>query len=149
MGRVRRAWILFPAAACLAAAQSPAARASDEDRFHLSAIAAQGVPPIPQDLRDRLRRYQNVRRAAFAGWSPDGRGMLIATRFGETTQLHRVYEPGGRREQATFFDEPVLGRFLPGRADLLLASRSAGGGRKLPDRSRRDGAAPRRAPWPE
>jgi dipeptidyl aminopeptidase/acylaminoacyl peptidase len=77
---------------------------------------------------ERLAQYQNVRTAAFAGWSPDGRGMLISTRFGNAAQLHRVYEPGGRREQVTFFEEPTGGRFIPGaNSHALLASMSAGG----------------------
>src|SRR5207253_2707273 len=60
--------------------------------------------------------------------APDGKGMLISTQFGNTTQLHRVYQPGGRREQVTFFDEPVKGRFLPKATDAaLLVSMSKGG----------------------
>ena len=35
--------------------------------------------------------------------------MLIATRFGNTTQLHRVEAPLGMRRQITFFTEPVDG----------------------------------------
>ena len=33
------------------------------------------------------------------GWAPDGTGILISTRFANAAQLHRVYTPGGRREQ--------------------------------------------------
>jgi dipeptidyl aminopeptidase/acylaminoacyl peptidase len=33
--------------------------------------------------------------------------MLIATRFANTTQIHRVKQPGGARTQLTFFDEPI------------------------------------------
>ena len=50
-----------------------------------------------------------MRSAHFFGWAPDGRGMLIGTRFGNSPQLHRVYKPGGRREQITFFEEPRRG----------------------------------------
>ena len=71
------------------------------------------MPIVPAELADRLRQYQSTRTAVFHGWAPDGKGLLIATRFGNTIQLHRVYEPGGRREQITFFDEPVTGRFIP------------------------------------
>ena len=59
---------------------------------------------IPPEFAARLSQYQNTRAAGFAGWSPDGKGMLIRTRFGNSLQLHRVYEPGGRREQITFFE---------------------------------------------
>ena len=64
---------------------------------------------------ERLRQYQHVRSAAFRGWSPDGKGILIATRFGDTAQLHRVYRTGRpAREEITFFNEPVDGSFSSG-----------------------------------
>ena len=98
------------------------------DPFRPPAIATQDVPVVPPELIDRLRQYQSLREAAFAGWSPDGDGMLVATRFGNATQLHRVYVPGGRREQITFFDEPVAGRFVPSSRDgAVLATLSRGG----------------------
>lgn len=93
-----------------------AAEAGD-DPLRPPAIATENVPHIPAELRERLEQYQAVRSAAFRGWSPDGKGMLIATRFANTTQLHRVYEPGGRREQVTFYSEPVDGRFRKGEGD--------------------------------
>lgn len=102
--------------------------ADEPDAYRPPAIATENVPVVPQDLIDRLRQYQNVRSAGFDGWAPDGRSMLMSTRFGNTTQLHLLYEPGGRRDQLTFFDEPVGGRFLPGTDDgTLLVTMSAGG----------------------
>jgi dipeptidyl aminopeptidase/acylaminoacyl peptidase len=93
-----------------------------------SAVRTEGVPVVPREILDRLQQYQSVRSAAFAGWSPDGRGMLIRTRFGNSAQLHRVYGPGGRREQITFFEEPVGGRFVPGTRDgAIVLSMSTGG----------------------
>lgn len=93
-----------------------------------SAIQTEEVPLIPQKVFDRLRQYSHIRQATFAGWSPDGKGMLVGTRFGNSVQLHRVYEPGGRREQLTFFDEPVEGRPVPKAADgAILLSMSQGG----------------------
>jgi dipeptidyl aminopeptidase/acylaminoacyl peptidase len=92
------------------------------------AIATSQVPVVPAELAERLRQYQNTRSAAFSGWSPDGRGILIQTRFGNSVQLHRVYEPSGRREQVTFFDEPTGGRFIPEAKDgSLLVTMSRGG----------------------
>ncbi len=99
-----------------------------EDPRRPPAVVTESVPAVSEELMQRLLAYQNVRDAAFGGWSPDGRGILIATRFGDTTQLHRVYEPGGRREQVTFQAEPVSGRFLPGNSDrTILVSMSRGG----------------------
>lgn len=101
---------------------------ADEDPFRPPAIAAEHVPVVPSELSERLRQYQNVRSATFQGWSPDGQGILVGTRFGRTVQLHRVYDPGGRREQVTFFDEPVAGRFLPEAEDGTLLLTMSGGG---------------------
>jgi dipeptidyl aminopeptidase/acylaminoacyl peptidase len=99
-----------------------------KDPHRPPAINTEHVPVVPAALWDRLRQYQNVRTATFAGWSPDSKGILITTQFGNTTQLHRVYTPGGRREQITFFDEPVKGRFLPRTKDgAILLSMSKGG----------------------
>lgn len=111
---------------CLAVCASRLA--ADEDPFRPPAITTHGVPAVPPELVERLNQYQNVRGAAFRGWSPDGQGMLIATRFGDVPQLHRVYVPGGRREQITFFREPVTGEFIPRATDGgLLLSMSQGG----------------------
>ncbi len=103
------------------------ALADDADPRRPAAITTTGVPLVPADLAERLAQYQNVREAAFQGWMPDGSGMLIRTRFGNSPQLHRVYEPGGRREQVTFFEEPTGGRPIPGTKGQLLAMLSRGG----------------------
>src|SRR4030095_16642525 len=92
------------------------------------AIETQEVPAVPEELVQRLAQYQNTRAAGFAGWDPAGKGILVRTRFGNSLQLHRVYEPGGRREQITFFDEPVDGHFIPGAKDEgILLSMGTGG----------------------
>ncbi len=105
-----------------------AAYADETDPLKPPAITTQSVPNIPEEIADRLRQYQSARTAVFHGWAPDGKGLLIATRFGNTMQLHRVYEPGGRREQITFYDEPVLGHTLRKATDgSLLISMSEGG----------------------
>ncbi len=104
-----------------------AAHAEEVDVLKPPAITTRSVPIVPFEIEERLRQYQNTRAAAFHGWSPDGNGLLIATRFGNTAQLHRVYEPGGRRDQITFFDEPVSGRFIPKADGALLLSMSQGG----------------------
>jgi Tol biopolymer transport system component len=109
---------------------SAAALASENfaDPQKPAAIQTENVPAVPAELIAKLRQYQSTRSAAFRGWSPDGKGILVRTRFGETAQLHRVYEPGGRREQITFYEEPVDGRFLKQASDgTILMSQSTGG----------------------
>ena len=70
-------------------------------------LVVQGVPELPSALLSGLARYRNTRSASLLGWLGDG--VLVATRFGDTTQLHRVAAPLGMRRQITFFDEPVAG----------------------------------------
>lgn len=102
--------------------------AADADPRKPAAIQTQDVPVVSAEVVAKLSQYQNTRTAAFRGWAPDGNGMLISTRFGNAAQLHLVTQPGGRREQLTFFDEPVSGRFIPGVSDgALLLSVDSGG----------------------
>ncbi len=106
------------------------ARSSDHDveLRRPAAITAADVPTIPEEVWRRLSQYQNTREATFQDWAPDNGGILVKTRFGNSSQLHRVYQPEGRREQVTFFDEPVSGRFIPRDDDTaILASLSSGG----------------------
>ncbi len=82
------------------------ASAAEVERVTHGNLAMEGIPEIPQELKQRMRRYQFARGAAFEDWTPDGR-MTISTRFGNTNQLHVVDQPMGLRRQITFFDEPV------------------------------------------
>ncbi|MBI3862926.1 MAG: S9 family peptidase [Planctomycetia bacterium] len=128
--KILRVWfvVVSLAVACRAPADRPAFAADAADPLRPPAIATQSVPPVPPELSERLRQYQNTRSATFRGWSPAGKGMLIATRFADTVQLHRVYEPGGRREQVTFFNEPADGAFIPEANDgAMLVEMSRGG----------------------
>lgn len=101
---------------------------ADDDPRRPTAVTTENVPQVPDALWNRLRRYQNTRSAGFRGFAPTGIGILVQTRFGNTSQLHLVEEPGGRREQLTFFDEPVNGRFFPPPWDnYMLLSMATGG----------------------
>jgi dipeptidyl aminopeptidase/acylaminoacyl peptidase len=110
------------------AARTDSRAADTPDPFKPAAITTSEVPVIPPALIKRLRQYQNVRSAGFRGWSPDGKGILVQTRFGNTSQLHRVHTPLGYREQVTYYSEPAGGEFIPTdkHGDLLITM-SAGG----------------------
>ena len=98
------------------------------DPLKPGAIETKEVPVVPPEFASRLNQYQSARAAGFAGWDPAGKGIAVRTRFGNSLQLHRVYEPGGRREQITFFDEPVDGGFIPRALDeAMLLTMSRGG----------------------
>ena len=119
---MRRLLIVFLALLCLPA------RAAEVERVTRGNLAIEGIPDIPPELVQRLRRYQFARSAQFAGWTPDGR-ITISTRFGNTNQLHVVDRPLGARRQLTFFDEPVNGgSWSPtGARKGIIYTRDAGG----------------------
>jgi len=70
-----------------------------------------------------------VRGAGFRDWDPNGNGIMISTRFGETSQLHMIQKPMGMRKQITFFNEPVSGgRFSKDKnTNGFLFSKDIGG----------------------
>lgn len=109
--------------ACLTPSWTAAETAEDDDPARPTAVETVEVPVTPTGLFTTLAPYENTRQAAFASWAPNGQGLLIRTRFGNSAQLHRVLRPGGRREQLTFFSEPARGRFVPAdpQGDLLLS----------------------------
>jgi dipeptidyl aminopeptidase/acylaminoacyl peptidase len=90
-------------------------------------LVIDGIPEIPDRVSQRLNQYRNTRSAGLAGWLPDGSGIIIATRFGDTAQLHLVSEPGGARRQLTFFEEPVSGATINPKNNTLLFGRDVGG----------------------
>jgi len=83
--------------------------AGEVNRVESGNLVLENIPDIPQELKDRLLQYQNVRSASFADWDPQSSGILISTRFAETSQIHLVTQPLGMRRQITFFPEPVDG----------------------------------------
>ena len=68
-------------------------------------MEVRGAPEVPASVVETLARYRNARSAVLVDWIGDD--VLVATRFGDSTQLHRVETPLGMRRQVTFFDEPV------------------------------------------
>jgi dipeptidyl aminopeptidase/acylaminoacyl peptidase len=70
-------------------------------------LVLDNVPSVDSPRAEKLDDYMNSRGASFVDWLPDG-GVLIATRFGDVEQLHRVAMPLGAREQLTFYREPVV-----------------------------------------
>ncbi len=119
--------VLFPAAA--SAQEAPAeANVAANAVAKPAAITADGIPPVPAELAALTRPYFEYRTASFAGWDPQDRSMLIATRFADTAQIHRVLAPGAARTQQTFEEEPVTrASFSRGRGDVLLVAKDIGG----------------------
>lgn len=92
------------------------------------ALVLDGIPPLPEGIREDVSRYLEFRSAAFQDWHPSRRDVLIVTRFGNTPQLHLVQQPEGARRQLTFLPEPVQGgSFQPADPSRLLFVQDTGG----------------------
>jgi dipeptidyl aminopeptidase/acylaminoacyl peptidase len=107
---------LLPAVLMLSACAAPdrprapeAASASTQAPASASTatLLYDGVPAPEARIAMRLKPYLEARSAGFFGWTAEG-GVLVATRFGSTAQLHHIAQPLGAREQQTFLSEPVL-----------------------------------------
>ena len=70
------------------------------ERITRGELQLENVPPIPEEVSERTGRYEHVRSASLLSWHPGGEGILIATRFAETAQVHHVAWPGGARQRA-------------------------------------------------
>ena len=91
-------------------------------------LVVDGIPPIPASLAEEVRRYTESRSATFADWHPLRQELLIATRFGNAAQIHRVKAPGGARTQLTFFNEPVTtASFEPKEGRYIVFAKDVGG----------------------
>ncbi len=115
--------IALPLAPALAA-EAPAPAVEPKP----AALIADGVPDVPAELPAATRPYMENRGAGFAGWHPVDKSMLISTRFGNTSQIHRVAAPMGARKQMTFEAEPVAGAsWAPRTGDIMLVQKDIGG----------------------
>jgi dipeptidyl aminopeptidase/acylaminoacyl peptidase len=121
----------------------------------VAALSQQDLAPADAAVAQALPRYLEARGARFIDWQGDG-AMLVATRFGDTEQIHRVRAAAGEREQLSFDAEAVLaaaaqpqhaGAFVylaprnGGQGTSLLLAHPGTGGLPLTDGSARDGAA--------
>jgi dipeptidyl aminopeptidase/acylaminoacyl peptidase len=79
-----------------------------------SNLVTEKIPSIPPSLVERMNQFQSTRSASLSGWSPDGSHMIMSTRFGDVSQLHKLDHPGGARRQITFSKEPIgRGSYCP------------------------------------
>jgi len=91
-------------------------------------LVVENVPDFPPQLVEKIRPYLDYRSAILEGWNPSRPEILIATRFGDATQLHIVKMPGGARKQITFFaDRVVGGSYRPHDANTIVIEKDTGG----------------------
>lgn len=87
-----------------------------------AALSADGVPPVPVALADRIRPYLDYRSVRLIGWHPERRSMLISTRDDDSRQLYEVTTPGAPPRQISFGNEPIASASIaPAKGDVTLA----------------------------
>ena len=93
-------------------------------------IKAEGLPPIPAALAQKLAPYGQFRRAQLLSWHPGKRSMLVSTTTGAATQVHRVDAPGTVPVAVTTVAGGVSGAawFTPGANDSVVFRKDAAGG---------------------
>ncbi|MDK2973247.1 MAG: hypothetical protein PWP23_3002 [Candidatus Sumerlaeota bacterium] len=99
-----------------------ASASAEEARQIRDGMILDGVPEVSASLQERLLPWQAMRSARFVDWLPADEGILIATRFADTEQFHRVATPMAARDQMTFLSDAV-GRGIAGHgafSHLLL-----------------------------
>ncbi len=91
-------------------------------------LRAEGIPPVPKSLAERVGKYTEFKPANLIAWHPTRRAMLVAYRRGATTQLHLLDAPMGTLEWLTDFTDPVaVASFEPKQGDYLVYARDTGG----------------------
>jgi dipeptidyl aminopeptidase/acylaminoacyl peptidase len=93
-------------------------------------LLAQGIPPIPMSLVERVAKYTDFRGHGFVEWHPVNNEMLIAHRKAgdNTPQIYRLAQPMGTPEQLTQGADPVTSAtWEPRGGRYVVFERSQGG----------------------
>ena len=91
-------------------------------------LIAENIPAIPKSLNEKIKKYSESRGANFTAIHPNGKELIMVTRFASTNQLHHLSKPLGNRKQITFFDEPVNSAdYEPTKGEYLVYSKDIGG----------------------
>jgi dipeptidyl aminopeptidase/acylaminoacyl peptidase len=111
---------------CLFTSPVMAETTAAPERVTRGNLRLEGVPETPARVKEALNRYSNVRAARFSAFA-EGGGVYVVTRFGDTSQIHRVDAPLGARQQLTFFPEPITGVTpIPGQRAFLFVKDQGG-----------------------
>ena len=91
-------------------------------------LRAEGIPPIPAAMVERVGRYTEFRPTAIVAWHPVKRAMLVAYRRGATTQLNLLDSAMGALTPLTDFPDPVsTASFEPKSGSYIVYARDTGG----------------------
>ncbi|MGZ5197243.1 MAG: alpha/beta fold hydrolase, partial [Kaistella sp.] len=91
-------------------------------------LITENIPAIPKSLSEKIKKYSESRGANFTAIHPNGKELIMVTRFASTNQLHKISQAMGARKQLTFFDEPVNSAdYEPIKGEFLVYSKDMGG----------------------
>ena len=91
-------------------------------------LVADGIPPVPRSIADRVRAYSEFWPQRALSWHPAKRELLISRRAGDASQVFRVETPGGKPEQYTSFPDPVSrASYPPAPANHFVFVKDEGG----------------------
>ncbi len=95
-----------------------------------SNLLAQGIPPIPMSLVERVGKYTDFRGHSFVEWHPTKNEMLVAHRKAgdNVPRIYRLDQPLGEPQQLTDGAEPVTrASWEPRQGRYIVFERSRGG----------------------
>jgi dipeptidyl aminopeptidase/acylaminoacyl peptidase len=91
-------------------------------------LIVEGIPAIPVEIAEKVAAYTDFRPNWVSSWHPKRRELLIHKRHGNTTQVHRVAEPGASPEPLTDFPDAVnSATYAPDTGDYFLFTMGRGG----------------------
>ena len=93
-------------------------------------LLAQGIPPIPMSLVERVQKYTEFRGHGFVEWHPQRSEMLVTHRKAgdSVAQIYRLDRPLGELEQLTHDAERVArASYEPKEGRYIVFQRSKGG----------------------
>ena len=95
-----------------------------------SNLLAQGIPPIPMSLVDRVAKYTDFRGHSFVEWHPTNNEMLVAHRKAgdNVPRIYRLDRPLGELQPLTDGAEPITrASWEPRQGRYIVFERSTGG----------------------
>lgn len=94
-----------------------------------ASVKAEGLPPIPAAIAQKLAPYGQFRRAQLLSWHPARRAMLVSTATAGATQVHRVDSPGAAPAAVTAVSGGVTGAaWFTRTGDAVVYRKDVGGG---------------------
>ena len=111
---------LLPALACFLAVSAQAQMPTN--------LVAEGIPPVPDQLRKDVSRYTDFRASIFSDWHPIRKEMLVIRRATDSAQLFSIVLPGVIPRQVTTFTDPVSGGlYEPVQGKFMVFAQDKGG----------------------